>query len=42
MLQKIKRWIRRHFDYEIVGEYYEADMYGHKRKKYMKKWHFKR
>ena len=29
MLNKIKSWFKRYFDYHIVGEYYDTDGDGH-------------
>lgn len=42
MWDKVKAWFNQNFDYDIVGEYYDSDGYGHYRKKYIKKWHFRK
>ena len=34
---KLKKWILRHFDYNIVGEYLGNDGKGYYKKKYIKK-----
>ena len=41
MLNKIKSWFKRYFDYRIVGEYYDTDGDGHYYKKYKKKYYWK-
>lgn len=41
MLNKIKSWFKRYFDYHIVGEYYDTDGDGHYYKKYKKKYYWK-
>lgn len=38
MVKAIKDFFKRHFDYRIVGEYYDNDGKGHLTKKYMKKY----
>ena len=42
MFKKIKAWLKRHIDYQIVGEYYDKDKKGHYHKKYTKKYYFKK
>lgn len=37
----MNKLIKRLFDYDIVGEYYDSDGKGHFRKKYIKKWYLK-
>lgn len=34
----MKGFLKRFFDYRIVGEYYDNDGKGHLTKKYIKKW----
>lgn len=46
MIEKIKTWFKKHFDYRIVGEYYDTftDEKGvmHYVKKYNKKYYLKK
>ena len=42
MVERIKKWLLRFLDYEIVGEYYNYDGNSHYYKKYIKKYHFKK
>lgn len=42
LFKKIKAWLKRHIDYQIVGEYYDKDRKGHYHKKYTKKYYFKK
>lgn len=42
MIEKIKKWLSKFFDYEIVGEYMTTNGDGHYYKKYVKKYHFKK
>lgn len=42
MLKVIKRWMKNHIDYRIVGEYYDHDGKGHYTKKYIKKYYIKK
>ena len=42
MLKKLRRWIKRHIDYRVVGEYLDSDGKGHYQKKYIKKYYFKK
>lgn len=38
----LKNLVRKYFDYDIVGEYFDTDGNDHYFKKYVKKWHLKR
>lgn len=42
MIKLIKKWLKRHIDYRIVGEYYDSDGKGRYVKKYIRKYYFKR
>ena len=42
MIRLIKQWLKRHIDYRIVGEYYDAVDGVHYKKKYIKKYYFKK
>lgn len=35
---RIRKFLKKFFDYRIVGEYYDNDGKGHRMKKYMKKY----
>lgn len=36
--EKIKKFILKYFDYDIVGSYYETISEGHYQQKYIRKW----
>lgn len=42
MLDKLKKLFYQHFDYDIIGEYYDNDGKGHQYKKYIRKYHLKK
>lgn len=42
MIEKLKQWFKEHFDYRIVGEYYDSDGKGHYQKKYIKRYYFRK
>lgn len=38
----IKEFIKKHFDYRIVGEYLDREYGNHYRVKYIKKWYLRK
>ena len=42
MVDWLKKFILKYFDYEIVGEYYDTNGDGHYYKKYIKKYHLRK
>ena len=46
MLERLKALLKalfyKHFDYDLVGEYYDDDGKGHYHKRYVRKYHLKK
>lgn len=42
MIKKIKAWLQKHIDYQIVDSHYETDGDGHYYVKHQKKYYFKK
>lgn len=41
MIERIKRFFRRHIDYRITGEYLDYDGHGHYKKRYKHKYYWR-
>lgn len=42
MIKRLKELFNKYFDYDIVGWYYDSDGKGHKYKKYLKRYKWRK